>query len=191
MIRELQTARLLLRPLQLSDAEQTQRIFPEWEIVKYLNAKLPWPFPADGVLTFYRDVSLPAIARGVEWHWTMRLREAPEQVIGAISLHRGDRDNRGFWIGLPWKDHGLTTEAVVATNDFWFGELGFKVLLVAKAVGNIASRRISEKTGMRIVGTEERDYVSGRLTSEIWEMTGGDWRQKRERLAAGKGRDVS
>ncbi len=168
MIRELQTARLLLRPLQLSDAEQTQRIFPEWEIVKYLNAKVPWPFPADGVLTFYRDVSLPAIARGVEWHWTMRLREAPEQVVGAISLHRGDRDNRGFWIGLPWKGHGLTTEAVVATNDFWFGELDFKVLLVAKAVANLASRRISEKTGMRIVATEERDYVSGRLMSEIW-----------------------
>jgi len=103
LIRELQTARLLLRPLQLSDAEQTQRIFPEWEIVKYLNAKVPWPFPADGVLTFYRDVSLPAIARGVEWHWTMRLRKAPEQVVGAISLHRGDRDNRGFWIGRPWK----------------------------------------------------------------------------------------
>jgi len=89
------------------------------------------------------------------------------------------------------KGHKLTTEAVVATNDFWFGELDFKVLLVAKAVANLASRRISEKTCMGIVATEERDYVSGRLMSEIWEMRGGDWRQKRERLAAGKGRDVS
>ncbi len=30
MIAELQTERLLLRPFQLSDAEQTQEIFPQW-----------------------------------------------------------------------------------------------------------------------------------------------------------------
>jgi len=38
---ELKTGRLLLRPLQLADAEQVQRIFPRWEIVQYLNASIP------------------------------------------------------------------------------------------------------------------------------------------------------
>ena len=47
---ELATKRLLLRPLQLSDAEQTQRLFPQWDIVKFLNSKVPWPYPADRVL---------------------------------------------------------------------------------------------------------------------------------------------
>ena len=46
---ELHTPRLLLRPLQLSDAQQTQLLFPHWEIVKHLNAIVPWPYPADGV----------------------------------------------------------------------------------------------------------------------------------------------
>ena len=36
MMRELQTARLVLRPLQLSDAAQVQALFPHWEIVQYL-----------------------------------------------------------------------------------------------------------------------------------------------------------
>jgi hypothetical protein len=40
------TKRLLLRPLQLSDDEHTQRLFPQWEIVKFLNSKVPWPYPA-------------------------------------------------------------------------------------------------------------------------------------------------
>ena len=84
---ELHTPRLLLRPLQLSDAEQTQLLLPHWEIVKHLNAIVPWPYPADGAFTFYRDRALPAIERGDEWHWTLRLKESPEKHIGVISLH--------------------------------------------------------------------------------------------------------
>ncbi len=45
MIPELQTDRLLLRPLELADAEQTQRLFPHWEIVKHLNVSFRGPTP--------------------------------------------------------------------------------------------------------------------------------------------------
>jgi ribosomal-protein-alanine N-acetyltransferase len=176
---ELHTKRLLLRPLQLSDAEQTQRLFPQWEIVKFLNSKVPWPYPADRVFNFYRDETLPAIARGEEWHWTLRLKEALNEHIGVISLHREEWDNRGYWLGLPWHGRGLMTEAVVAVNDYWFDVLGFPVLRAPKAIANIASRRISEKTGMRVIATHERDYVSGRLMAETWEITAEEWRAKR------------
>jgi RimJ/RimL family protein N-acetyltransferase len=37
----LETPRLLLRPLELADAEQIERIFPHWEVVRYLNAIVP------------------------------------------------------------------------------------------------------------------------------------------------------
>jgi ribosomal-protein-alanine N-acetyltransferase len=177
---ELQTDRLFLRPVQLADAEQTQRLFPQWEIVKFLNVVVPWPYPPDGALTYYRDVALPAIERGEEWHWTLRLKPSPEQHIGVIILHQDEWVNRGFWLGLPWQGQGLMTEAVTAVNDYWFDVLGFSVLRAPKAVVNIASRRISEKTGMRVIATEERDYVSGRFLSEIWEITAEEWREKRK-----------
>ena len=74
------------------------------------------------------------------------------------------------------------TEAVIAANDFWFDVLGFDVLRTPKAVGNLASRRISEKTGMRMVATEERDFVSGRLLCEIWELTADEWHKSRALL---------
>ena len=45
----LETERLLLKPLQLEDAEQVQRIFPQWAIVQHLNARVPWPYRPDGV----------------------------------------------------------------------------------------------------------------------------------------------
>jgi RimJ/RimL family protein N-acetyltransferase len=71
------------------------------------------------------------------------------------------------------------TEAAEAVTDYWFNVLGFPVLRVPKAVVNVASRRISEKAGMRLVAVEERDYVSGRLLSEIWEITAEEWRARR------------
>ena len=94
MTPELETPRLFLRPVQLADAEQTQLLFPRWEIVRYLNNRVPWPYPPDGAHTFYRDVALPAVERGDAWHWALRLRSSPNQIIGSISLMRGEKDNR-------------------------------------------------------------------------------------------------
>jgi ribosomal-protein-alanine N-acetyltransferase len=177
----METARLVLRPLELADAEQVQRIFPRWEVVRYLNAIVPWPYPPDGALTYFRDSALPAIARGDEWHWTLRLKESPEQIIGAIGLIRGDHDNRGFWLAPEWHGKGLMTEAVMAVNDYWFDVLGFPMLRAPKAIANTASRRVSEKTGMRMVGTEERNLVSGRQPSEVWEITKEEWQAFRRK----------
>ena len=180
MIAALETPRLLLRPLALADAEQVQRIFPQWEVVQYLNAIVPWPYPPDGALTYYRDRALPAVERGDEWHWTLRLKTDPERIIGAIGLIRGDGDNRGFWIAPKWQRQGLMTEAVLAVNDYWFDVLGFTVLRAHKAIANTGSRRVSEKTGMRMVATEERNLVSGRLPGERWEITAEEWREFRK-----------
>jgi len=176
-MRELETSRLWLRPLRLEDAIQVQPLFARWDVVEFLNDRVPWPYPEDGVESYYREVALPAMERGEEWHWTLRRREEPERVIGAISLAQSAKEtNRGFWLGPEWRGQGLMTEAVVAVNDFWFEELGFAVLRASKAVGNEASRRISEKTGMRVVERCERGYVSGRHATEMWEITREDWR---------------
>ena len=179
MVPTLQTARLLLRPLALADAPQVQRIFPHWGVVEFLASHVPWPYPEDGALTYFRDAALPAMLRGDEWHWTLHLKSSPEQVIGGIGLFRGEVNNRGFWLGLPWQGQGLMTEAVAPVTDFWFDTLDFPRLRVPKASANTASRRISAATGMRVVSTELRDYVSGRLPTEIWEITAEEWRALR------------
>jgi RimJ/RimL family protein N-acetyltransferase len=176
------TNRLVLGALQMADAAQVQELFPRWEIVRYLLNRVPWPYPVDGALEYFREIALPQMEREEAWHWTIRLAAEPAKIIGMISLLRGDEDNRGFWMGVPWQGQGLMSEACVWTNDFWFERLGMTVLRVAKAAGNLASRRISEKQGMRLVGTGERDYVSGRLPSEIWEITAEEWREWKKRV---------
>lgn len=175
----LETNRLLLRPLTLEDAPQTQVLFPHWEIVRFLNASVPWPYPADGALAYYRDIALPAIEQGLEWHWTLRLKQSPETHIGAICLCRNSDDNRGFWLGTPWQGQRLMLEAAWAVTDYWFDGLGFTLLRTKKAVANIASRRLSAHTGMRLVGTQPHDFVSGRQLAEIWEITRSEWARQR------------
>jgi [ribosomal protein S5]-alanine N-acetyltransferase len=179
MLVQLQTPRLFLRPLEIVDAEQAQLLFPHWEIVRFLANVVPWPYPPNGADTYYRDSALPAMERGDSWHWTLRLKTQPDRMIGSIALMKGEKANRGFWLGLLWQRQGLMTEACEAATDFWFNTLKFPVLRAPKAVANVASRRISENSGMRIVAQEERDYVCGRLPTEIWEITAEEWNARK------------
>ena len=175
----LETPRLLLRPLELADAPQLQLLFPHWEIVRYLTAQVPWPYPPDGAYRYIRDMALPSIEHGETWQWTLRLNTSPDQIIGSIDLRTKENENRGFWLALPWQGQGLMTEACEAVTDFWFNTLNFRVLRAPKAVANVPSRRISERQGMRLVATEDRGYVSGRFPSEIWEITAEEWRARK------------
>ena len=117
--------------------------------------------------------------RGDEWHWMLRLKTHPEGVIGSIGLMKDEHKNRGFWLSLPWHGQGLMSEACDVVTDYWFEVLKFPVLRAPKAVANTASRRISEKQGMRVVDRVEREFVCGRLPAEIWEITADEWRARR------------
>jgi [ribosomal protein S5]-alanine N-acetyltransferase len=177
----LETPRLLLAPLQLEDAEEVQPPFAQWEIVKQLNVRVPWPFPANGVETYYRNDALLAIQRGDEWHWTLRLKDDPaSKIIGSISLAREGNNNRGFWIAREWQGQGLMTEAAIEVTRFWFEDLSQPILRIKKARDNAASRAISLRQGMRCVEQTEDDYVSGRLPTEIWELTAEEWRKSNQ-----------
>lgn len=176
----LETQRLLLNPLTLDDAPAIQATFPQWEIVRFLASHVPWPYPPDGAESFLRNVALPGIASGTEWHWSLRPKTQPSLLIGVISLMARENNNRGFWIAPDWRNRGLMSEAVGAVTDFWFEALGQEVLRAPKAVENIASRRISQSSGMRMIGTHIHRFVSGEHPAEMWEITAAEWRARRQ-----------
>ncbi len=71
-----------------------RQLFPHWEIVKFLMNRVPWPYPEDGALRFIRDTAIPQEERGEAWHWTLRLRTEPAQIIGVINLVEGRHKSR-------------------------------------------------------------------------------------------------
>ncbi|MBO9579785.1 MAG: GNAT family N-acetyltransferase [Sphingobium sp.] len=71
------------------------------------------------------------------------------------------------------------SEAADAATDYWFDVLKRPVLRAPKAVANVALIRISEKQGMRLVATTEKEYRGGMMPSQLWEITAEEWRARR------------
>lgn len=174
----LQTPRLTLRPASLQDCSELQPLFADWEVVKELNAGVPWPYPEDGVLTFTRDVLLPAMADGDSFSWTL-LETSSQRAVGRLELV-ADPDpgelHRGFWLGRPFWGRGYMSEAVLVTTDFAFDVLRLPLLRLGNAQRNRASSRMKQKSGARLLGVEPCDYVCGQLPAERWELSPEAWR---------------
>ncbi len=181
-IPNLESERLLLRPLRLGDAAAIQAVFPQWQVVRFLTTEVPWPYPPDGAEGYIRDLALPAMDAGREWHWSIRRKQAPEPLIGVISLKDKPDNNRGFWIDPAHQRQGYATEASLAVTDYWFEVLRRPVLRVPKAVANAPSRQISRRLRMRVVDSYDDDYVSGRMATELWEIKREEWRAFREAM---------
>lgn len=178
----LQTDRLILRPLALSDAPAIQRHFNNWNIIQKLASVVPWPYPDDGAETFIR-LQLSKIAAGEEiYQWVLVLRSGDGQAIGNIAFRpRADnpKGNRGFWLAEPWWNRGLMTEAIASVNDFAFSALGIESFHVCNVVSNVASRRVKQKTGAVFVGMIELPHHNGLTTAERWKVTRESWLGRR------------
>jgi RimJ/RimL family protein N-acetyltransferase len=173
----LETERLILRPLKLRDAPAIQHWFPDPEVVKYLHAALPWPYPEDGALTHVQD-SLERRARGEKFFWVLTLKGGDDEAIGRIDLWPFDgetRDMRGFWLARPWWGQGLMTEAAEAVTGYAFEVLGWPFLYLGNAAENAGSHRVKEKQGAELIDRLPHAFMSGEYLRETWLLTREAW----------------
>ncbi len=71
----------------------------DYEIIRFLSAKVPWPYPDNGVEDFFLNEILPNQGE-TRWVWGIFLKEAPNELIGAVDLwQHASPENRGFWLG--------------------------------------------------------------------------------------------
>ena len=178
----LQTARLILRPLALTDAAAIQRHFNNWNIIQHLASVVPWPYPDDGAETFITR-QLERVAAGEEiYHWVLVMRTGDGEAIGVVTFRPrlGEpKGNRGFWLAEPYWNRGLMTEAIAAVNDFAFRQLGIESFYVCNAISNVASRRVKQKTGAEFVGYIELPHHNGQSKAEHWKVTRESWLARR------------
>ena len=174
-----QTARLRLRPLQIGDAPTIQAQFERWEVVRYLNASVPWPYPPEGARIYLEQVLLPATQAGREQGWGLFLLDNPEQLIGAITLAVEGDENRGFWLTPEFWGQGLMSEACQCLTDYVFTDLGWTELVTGNAADNEASSRIKIQQGFQPVATFEKPFVGGTMTYIQWKLTHQAWLDRR------------
>ena len=173
----LQTPRLVLRPVRSKDAPVIQRRFPRWEVVRWLNARIPWPYPADGAAA-YVAACLEEMAKGKKSHWAIIPKSGPADLIGIIDLWPDDGisgSQRGFWLDPEFHGKGLMTEAAERVTQYALCDLGWPHLWLTNAQENHASRRIKEKQGARLVDLMIGDHVGGRGPEMVWLLRREDW----------------
>jgi DTW domain-containing protein YfiP/RimJ/RimL family protein N-acetyltransferase len=173
-----ETPRLILRGVQLSDAPSYQKHFAHYEVIKYLSARVPWPYADDGAEFFIKTMVLPEQGK-TRWNWGIFLKTNPTELIGAVELfHPGIPENRGFWLAQQHWGKGIMTEAVAPVMDFAFNILKLKSLIFANALENIRSHRVKEKTGAKLIDIRAAQYADPNLThAQYWELTKEDWQK--------------
>ena len=148
----LQTDRLLLRPLQPADAPAVQRLAGAWEIAD-TTLRIPHPYP-DGVAIEWINTLGAAWEKGTSVTYAITLRETAV-LIGAIGLDVSKQSSwgeLGYWIGVSSWNRGYCTEAARAILTFGFGELQLHRIQARHLTRNPSSGRVLQKIGMRLEG---------------------------------------
>jgi RimJ/RimL family protein N-acetyltransferase len=180
--RPLETKRLHLRALAMSDAPAVQRRFAVWDVVKLLNGKVPWPYPADGAEQFLRKKIEDRKDPAESYTWGLWLKDGepddPRELIGIIELRPlAGTDARGFWLSQDFWGRGLMTEAANAVLDFAFDEVGMSEITLTNAKENVRSGNVKLRQGAQPAGEDTVETVSGVKPRQLWRLTAEEWRR--------------
>lgn len=161
--KQMQTERLVLRNWQSDDAADLYKQASD----RRVSELALWP----------RHESIEMSRRVIEdffmpnpHNFAVVLKDTDE-VVGCIGLvpsgdeHFPPADHErevGYWIGYPYWNKGLTTEALECLIAYCRETLMLKSLLLTTDSRNIASQRVAEKCRFQFVADYERDGISGK-----------------------------
>ena len=178
----LQTRRLTLRQPVLSDAERLARFLDNFAVAGNLS-RVPYPYRLADARAWLRSwrPDRPAEETG----FTIDL--PGEGLIGHVGLHPDEQGIViGYWLGEPYWNRGLMTEAAQAVVDWYFETTAAPLLGCGAFAYNKASLAIQKKLGFTEIGAsyrlclargEEVRHIDTQLNHE-------DWRALQQRSAA-------
>lgn len=165
-IPSLHTARLILRPLDASDAPTVRHLAGD-RAVAATTLNIPHPYP-EGAAEEWIATHAPrweereALVLGVTTE--------DDGIVGAMGLelcleHR--RAELGYWIGVPFWNRGYATEAGGAVLDFAFATLDLNRIEAQALTRNPASARVLQKLGMQREGVRRQHIVKWDTTEDV------------------------
>lgn len=162
------TERLLLRELRLADATAVAAGAGDPRVARFLLA-VPSPYPVALARRWITArIAWWELGRGVTL--AIARRDAPDALLGTVSLRRHARDRRaelGYWLAAPAWGRGHATEAAAAAVDLGFRQLALARIYAQVIVGNDASMRVLTKLGMMSEGTKRRHVRKGRRLHDV------------------------
>ena len=154
----LETERLILRSLALSDAEAVELYASDYDVAKY-TTNIPHPYPKGSAVDFIQ-ASLLKEKSGRLATFAITKKEN-KQLIGLMGMEISPEHRHaelGYWVGKPFWRKGYGTEAAKAVVDYGFRQLGLNKIYACAVRENRGSWRIMEKVGMTYEGMQKQHF---------------------------------
>jgi RimJ/RimL family protein N-acetyltransferase len=162
---KMETKRLFLRELTMEDLEGLHKIFSDPESMRHY----PKPF------------TLEETKKWIKWNienyatydfglWGVVLKEG-ERFVGDCGITMQSINGKmepeiGYHINKEYTNKGYATEAAKACQDYAFNVLKLKKLYSYMKYTNIASARVAEKNGMKLImEVEDKKNIITRVYS--------------------------
>ena len=141
----IETERLILRPIELSDAQAMFEWNSDSRVAKYMS------YPCATEISQTIDFIKGTFTDEMEWNWAFVLKDG-NKLIGSGGIGPNN-EMKGYW-GIGYNLHydywhkGYCTEAMKAIVDFAHKELGVNKICSEHAVDNPRSGKVMEKLGL-------------------------------------------
>ncbi len=142
----IETSRLILRPLQLTDCDALVREFANYNIVRN-TARIPFPYQLSDAEEYVQfATTLNARSKSA----AITLKSDKKLLIGAISyLYSAEKDDAelGYWLSENYWGNGIMSETVYAMIEHAFTAAHITKMVACYHNDNPASGRILSKFG--------------------------------------------
>lgn len=177
----LETARLVLRRFAPDDVDALYELDADPAVTRFINGGRPTPREV------IRDEQLPAYLRQYDAHpgygrWAA-IEKATGAFLGWFALTAQDDEpgtaELGYRLRRDAWGQGYATEGSRALVDKGFAELGMRRVTANTMTVNTGSRRVMEKTGLRLLRTfflDWPDQIEGGEHGDVeYELHLADW----------------
>ena len=156
----------LVRPWTLTDAESLQRNANNRRVSINLRDRFPFPYELQHAVTFLEWITRqpsPTV-------WAI---DVEGSAAGAIGIEQRDDVERvsaeiGYWLGEPYWNRGIATDALTAVTRDVFGRFELSRLYAVPFADHAASVRVLEKAGYALEGRMRQSAIKdGKIRDQL------------------------
>ncbi len=141
----IETARLVLTPLQVADAPAMAAILGDQVLYNYTGGEPP---TIEQLENLYRAQIAGSPRSGEVWHnWIVRIAGSPVAVGFVQATITGDDADVAWVIGVAWQGRGIASEAAAAMCQ-WLRYGGVGRITAHIHPGHVASAAVAEACGL-------------------------------------------
>ena len=146
----LKTARLILRPLDETDAARLAEMGGDWDVAS-MTARMPYPYTVAAAYQWIDELDEGEYAFGID------VKESGELIgVTGFSLSADRRSAEvGYWLGRDFWGRGYATEAAETVIGFCFQRMRVMRITCGHFSDNPASGRVIEKLGFAPIGVSD------------------------------------